>query len=162
MRNLIILVAFAILQSCSLEPKIIITKDYINNKYWNNYNNAIHVEKLKLKKDSILDIFKPNFDSGGVNNWNVTNKLEIDSTFYFGYSGLNSKNDKKKMKGKISFINDNGFNWYSSKGSVDIIGKLQNNSWYKFSNLKSTPVYFYVYVDSEGNTHKFSEDLSNY
>lgn len=159
----ILLLAVVILQSCFLESKkITITKDYIINEYWDDYNNAIYVEKLKVKKDSVLDIFDPSFKRKGANNWNVVHKLEVDDSFYFGYSGLNANVEKKKMKGKISFTKDNGFDWYTNKGNVSVIGELKKNTWYKFKGLRSRAYYLFVYVDSIGNTHKFSQDLSNF
>ena len=161
-KGTIIFIIILLLQSCSQEPKIVITKDYISNKYWDRYNNSIRVERMNLKKDSILNVFDSNFEKNIPNHWNVSNKLEIDSAFYFGYNGLNIKEDKLKLKDKVYFNKSNGFNWYSNNGEREIIGQLKNNSWYKFSNLKTIPFYVYIYIDNEGKVHRFNVDMSNY
>lgn len=162
MRYLIIVVALLLLQSCSQGQEIVITKEYIKNGYWSEFNNAIHLEKMKVRKDSLLDIFSPSFKNNVPNHWNITDKLEIDSTFYFGYSGLDTDAGKTKLQGKIYFNKNNNFKWYSNNGKTDTIGELEKKTWYKFSKLKTTPYYVYVYVDSIGKVHRFNIDMSNY
>ena len=162
MKTLIYLILLLLIMSCSLDPKIEITKDYISNKDWDEYNNSIHVEKMKVNKDSILNIFDANFKEDIPNHWNITNKLEVDSTFYFGYSGLNIKEDKVKLQDKVFFNKDNGFTWYSADGNTNIVGSLENNTWYKFSDLKTIPYYIYIFVDNTGKVHRFNVDMSNY
>ena len=77
MRIVFIIAIIFSLESCSQEPKIVITKDYISNRYWDNYNNDMHVEKMKLKKDSVLNIFSSDFKKEIPNHWNITNKLVL-------------------------------------------------------------------------------------
>jgi len=163
MRTLIIIATILLFQSCSQEPKIVITKDYISNKHWDNErNNAILVEKMKVKKGDALDATSPDFDKEIRSDWDLNDKLEVDSTFYFGYSGLNIKEDKVKLQGKVFFNKDNGFEWYSANGNKTIIGSLKNNTWYKFSGLKTIAYYVYIYVDSTGKVHRFNVNMSNY
>lgn len=163
MRILVIIAVIFLFQSCSQEPKILITKDYISNKHWDNErNNAIHVEKMKVKNGVILDATSPAFDKEILSNWDLNDKLVVDSTFYFGYSGLNIKKDKIKLKGKIFFNRDNGFEWYSANGDKTSIGSLENNTWYKFSGLRTIAYYVYIYVDEEGELHRFNVNMANY
>jgi hypothetical protein len=148
----------------------VITKDYISNKHWGDErNNAILIEKMKLKKDSLLNIFDPNFKKEIPNHWNITNKLEVDSTFRYSYAGLDSKGDRVKLKGKVFFNKDNGFYWnfgntYYAHKKTDksTIGSLENNTWYKFSDLKTTAYYVYIFVDDKGKVHRFNVNMSNY
>jgi len=170
MRILIIIATVLLFQSCSQKPKIVITKDYISNTHWDDErNNAILIEKMKLKKDSLLNIFSPDFKKEISNHWNITNKLEVDSTFMYSYAGLNIREDKVKLKGKIFFNKDNGFYWNfgntyygHKKTDKNVIGSLENNTWYKFSDLKTIAYYVYVYVDSTGKVHRFNVNMSNF
>lgn len=165
MRILIIIATVLLFQSCSQEQetKIVITKDYISNEHWDDErNNAILIERMKLKKDSLLDIFSSDFEKEIPNHWNITNKLEVDSTSYFGYSGLNIKKDKVKLKGKIFFNKNNGFEWYSANDDKTIIGSLENNTWYKFSSLKTIAYYVYIFVDDTGKIHRFNVNMANF
>ena len=146
--------------SCSSEPKIVIDKNHITNSYWNNYNNSIQVFKMKVKKDSIINTNAPNFKDN--NGWNLFHKLEIDSTFYFGYNGLNLKKDKPLLKGKIHFDKDNGFDWYTADGKKSVIGSLENNSWYLFNGLTTNPFSIIVYIDENGVLNRFNKIASNY
>ncbi len=164
------MVTIVFFTSCSEEPKIVIAKDYIINKHWDDErNNAILVERMKLKKDSVLNIFSSDFKGEIPNHWNITNKLEVDSTFMYSYAGLNSKEDRVKLKGKIFFNKDNGFYWNfgntyygHKKTDKNVIGSLENNTWYKFSDLKTIAYYVYVYIDGEGKVHRFNVNMSNY
>lgn len=169
MRLLIIITTVLLFHSCSQEPKIVITKDYISNKYWDEYNNAILVEKMKIKKGSVLDVFSPDFDKEIRSNWDLNDKLEVDRTFMYSYTGLGGKSDLKKLDGKIYFNKTNGFYWNfgnthfgHKKTNKNIIGSLENDTWYKFSDLRTIAYYVYVYVDSTGKVHRFNVNMSNY
>lgn len=161
------------LNSCS---KIEITKEYINNDYWNSQNNAIQINKMKVT-DSTLNVLSSDFVIEP-NHWNIVNKIKIDTSFYASYSGLNSiYPNKSKLKGKVYFNKNNGWkwlfksslypnqeglNWSSKVQEKAIIGELENNTWYRFSGLKMNRTYHvYVYVDSNGNTHNFGVNLAN-
>lgn len=162
MKPLVIFIISLFLTSCSLQSNIEITEDYISNKYWSDYNNAIHVERMKIKEGIDLDIFDIDFNRDIPNHHNITTKLEVDSSFYFGYSGLNIKSDKIKLIGRIFFNKDNGFEWYTNDGNRNIIGSLKRQTWYKISKLKSTPYYIYIFIDDNGKVHRFNQDLSNF
>lgn len=172
MRILIIIATVLLFQSCSQEQeaKIVITKDYISNKHWDDErNNSILVERMKLKKDSVLNIFSSDFKGEIPNHWNITNKLEVDSTFRYSYAGLDSKGDRVKLKGKVFFNKDNGFYWNfgstyydHKKTDKNTIGSLENNTWYKFSDLKTIAYYVYIYVDGEGKVHRFNVNMANF
>ncbi|WP_350288846.1 hypothetical protein [uncultured Croceitalea sp.] len=162
MTRLILLLAVLFFQSCSNDIEIVITREYIDNGYWDEYNNAIHVEKMKVKNGGVLDVLSIEFDKEIRSNWDLNDKLEVDSTFYFGYNGLNVKKDKKKLKNKIFFNRDNGFEWYSNKVSKSKIGLLQNNTWYKFSRLRPIAYYVYIYIDDTGEAHRYNVNMSNY
>ena len=160
--RIIILLFFSFIFSCSQKPKIIITKEYIINKHWNEYNNAIHVEKMKTKNGHVLSVFSKSFDSIIRSNWDLNNVLQADTTFYFGYSGLNTKKDKIKLKDTVYFNRENGYHWYVNNEKRSKIGVLENKNWYKFSRLRSTAYYVYIYVDSIGEIHRFNVNMSNY
>ena len=170
MRILIIIAIVLLFQSCSQKPKIVITKDYISNTHWDDErNNAILIEKMKAKGGGILNATSPDFDKEIRSNWDLNDKLEVDSTFRYSYAGLNSREDKVKLKGKIFFNKDNGFYWNfgstyygHKKTDKNVIGSLENNTWYKFSNLKTNAYYVYIYVDSTGKVHRFNVNMSNY
>ena len=159
MKYLILVIGFGLLVSCS--KRIEITNEYVYNEYWNEYNNAIGIEKMKVI-DSTLDIFSEDFQEQS-NHWNIVNKLEIDSTFNSYYGGLNIKNpNKPKLNGKVFFDKYNGWNWSLNGEKKKRIGKLENNTWYKFSHLKTTAMYKYVFVDSYGKTYIFTVNLDNF
>ena len=64
------------LASCS-DKKIGITSDYIINANWNNQANAIKINKLRLKKDSIINPYS------ALNEAELLEKLEDDTSFLF-------------------------------------------------------------------------------
>jgi len=150
---------FGLLISCE-NRKIEVTNEYILNEYWDDYNNAIEIQKMKVI-DSSLNIFSKDFRIES-NHWNIANKLQIDSTFNCYYSGLNFMKNKPKLKGKIYFNKENDLTWIVNGEKKQIIGNLKNNTWYKFSRLKNGTFHQYIFVDSIGKTHKFSVNLDNY
>ena len=159
MKYLITILIIGLLVSCG--KNIEITNEYVYNEYWNEYNNAIGIEKMKVI-DSTLNIFSEDFQEES-NHWNIVNKLEIDSTFNCYYGGLNiNYPNKPKLKGKVNFDKYNGWNWSLNGDEKQRIGKLKNNTWYKFSYLTTSAMYKYVYVDSIGKTHVFTANLDNY
>lgn len=164
MKLLIIIPIFLLFQSCSQGQEIVITKDYIDNGYWDEYNRSLLIEKMKIKKDSILDIFDPNFKKEVPNHWNITNKLVVDSTFVYRNSLLDQK--KINFSRRIYFNQRNANDWNFGHYSIDkqfpTIGSLERNTWYKFSKLKTRPFYIYIYIDGAGEIHRFNVDMSNY
>ena len=159
MRIIFFLLLFALI-SCSSEPRIVITKKSISNEYWDSYNNAIHVDRMKIKKDSTIDVSTSDFDTN--TGWSLFNKLEMDSTFYFGYNGLNIKKDKPLLTGKVFFDRDNGFEWYTGKGNIKIVGVLENETWYLISGLRTEPYELIIYVDENEQVHRFNKLASNF
>lgn len=150
--------ALILVYSCK---EIEITKEYIENDYWDNYNNAIKINKMKVT-DSTLNVLLSNFETEP-NHWNIVNKIDIDSSFVAYYSGLNSlMPNKPKLSGKVYFNKDNGWKWSFNGKEVNIIGELENNTWYKFSSLTNDAFFLYVYVDETGEIHQFAVNLSNY
>jgi hypothetical protein len=171
MKYFLIITTILLFQSCSpQEPKIVITKDYIINKHWDDKrNNAILIERMKVKNGGILDANSPDFDKEIRSNWDLNNKLEVDDTFRYSYAGLDIKGDRIKLKGKVFFNKDNGFYWNfgstyydHKKTEKNTIGRLENNTWYKFSDLKTIAYYVYIYVDNLGELHRYNVNMSNY
>jgi hypothetical protein len=160
MRLGFILILVLLFTSC--QDKIKVTKEYIENGYWNNQNNAIYIEKMKVT-DSTLDIFASDFKEEP-NHWNIVNKIEIDNSFSASYSGLNDfAPNKPKLKGKIYFNKDNGWKWLVNGQEKEIIGELKSKTWYKFTGLKMNTAYsLYVYVDSSGVVHTYGVNLANF
>lgn len=148
---------------------IIITKDYIINEYWSDKNNTIFIERMKVTDDS-LNIFAQDFKEEP-NHWNIVNKLEVDSSFIYGYNGGNenspysSKVPSPLLQRKVFFDRDNGWFWFYNnyKGAIKSeLGSLEKNTWYKFSRLTNSAFYIYVYIDSIGQAHTFNVNLDNY
>jgi|GEM_PF-2492690 len=153
-------------ESCSQAPKIQITKEYLVNRYWGNgFSNYFIIEKMKLKQDSSLDIFRTDFNATA-NSVNVVEKLESDTSFAYHYV---SRDNTRILDDIIYFGKSNKGEWHAANlrlktlgQKVEILGNLENNTWYKFSKLRDRPFFVYVYVDSIGMTHRFDYDLSNY
>jgi len=73
------------------------------------------------------------------------------------------KGSKKTLLSiKVHFNKYNGWNWNLNGEEKQTIGKLENDTWYKFSKLYSSAIYKYVYVDSIGQTHIFTANLNNF
>lgn len=157
----------SVTQGCSQKPKIEITPEYIKSKYWNKSStNFFIIEKMKVKQDSVLNIFQPGFNLKISNHWNITEKLEVDTSFVYTYD---SHSMHKITGNKIFFNQSNEGDWVTGsirftgeRKKMETIGNLENNTWYKFSKLRDRPLYIYVYVDSTGKVHRFDQDLSNY
>ena len=161
MKKIVFIIFIGLLFSCIKEIEI--TKEYISNENWDDKsNNSILIQKM-LVIDNSLNIFDPDFVMEP-NHWNIVNKLELDSSFVSSYWGLNtSDKDRPKLKGKVYFDKNNGWNWYVNGIKKPTIGNLRNNTWYKFSELTMNTAYYkYVYVDSNGKTHVFSVNLANF
>lgn len=174
-RLILIITLFISFLSCKKnERKVTIDRTQIFNSYWNEFNFSLRVDSMYVKKDSVLDIFGDSFDKNLPNHWNISNKLETDSTHYFGFTlnyfkhstdiseNAEMKSDENKIKPTVYFNKNNGFTWYSSKGKQEIIGELKNDCWYRFSQLTGVGIIYFVYVDSSGVTYSFQQNLSNY
>lgn len=141
--------------SCNTK-KVQIEKDFIINENWdNNYNNAILIEKLTSTDSS-------NRSPNKIDR-SIIEKLKVDSTFIAYYSGLNiNVPNKPRLKGKVFFDQSNGWNWSVNGKAKEVLGSLENNSWYKFSELYGSAIYEYVFVDNNGRTSVLTVDLNNF
>jgi hypothetical protein len=115
---------------------------------------------MKVKKDSLLNVSSPDFDMN--TGWILADKLEVDSLFYFGYSGLNTERTKVMLEGNIFFDKDNGFEWYTADGNKKTVGILQSETWYMFSQLKTEPYEILIYIDCNDQIHRFNKLASNF
>lgn len=140
----------------SLNEEIVVTPEYIINKNWDEQANAIQVQKMRLKKDSLLDVNR-------LSQSDVLSKLEEDSSFLYVANVTKIKEGSSKNS-PVYFDKDNGFYWWSDKGESKkkTIGNLAKGNWYKFSNLVTYPYYVYVYVDSTNKVHRQDVNLANY
>ena len=136
--------------------RIEITPDYIINENWNEQAKAIKISRMKLKKDSILNLHN-------LNQINIVGKLEEDSSFIW-YANVEMKPDNSFKEKKIYFNKDNGFDWGSEDPGIKTrtIGNLEKGNWYKFSRLVTFPYDVYVFVDSQNNIHQQDVNLANY
>jgi hypothetical protein len=143
------------INSCG-NARIEITSQYIINANWNEQANAIKLNQMKLKKDSVIDL-------SHLNQVDIVNRLEEDSSFRF-YANVKIKQGESYRNKKIFFNKYNGFTWLNDVSGVDTptLGDLQKGKWYKFSNLVTYPYFIYIYVDSLNNVHRFDVNLANY
>ena len=150
-----ILILGTVFISCNTK-KVQIEKDFIINENWdNNYNNAILIEKLTTTDSS--------YSSNNKIDRSVIERLKVDSTFVAYYSGLNANEpDKPRLKGKVFFDKNNGWNWRVNGKEKRVLGSLENNSWYKFSELYGSAIYEFVFVDNNGHTSVLTVNLNNY
>lgn len=155
-----------IFQKCSQKPKILVSSEYIINEYWKDpFSNFFEINRMHVKKDSILDLFAPGFNTDLPNHWNIVEKLEADS-LHFHYIS----NNKTRITGDtIFFSKKNDGKWFRSKSKwqaltdeSDFIESLEKKTWYQFSHLRPGKFYLFVYIDSTGQAHCFKQDLSNY
>lgn len=138
-----------------------ITDRYIVNDHWDGkYNNAIRIDKM-IVLDDRMDVFSKGFIKNSM-FWDFENTLAKDSSLSSSYWGQNTP-EKPYMEGKVFFDKDNGWNWNLNGVESRTIGKLEKDTWYKFSSLTvNTKYYKYVYVDNTGKTHIFSVNKANY
>lgn len=143
------LYVITILFLCSCQTqKIEITSQYIINKHWDEHANYISIEKMRLKKDSVID-----FEN--LNQVDIVNRLYNDSSFCYEANVNFHFKDVAESK-KIYFNENNGFVWWSNKGedSLRIIGNLEKENWYKFSGLLTYRYDVYVFIDSSKKTYR--------
>lgn len=161
MKKKIFPVLFALVVAGCSNKKIEITPEYIINEKWDEHANAIEISKQKVKKDSVINPFSTLY------NGDLASKLEDDSSFIF-FANVKYNGEKYSTR-KIYFNKDNGFFWREgylvgkeTKSTVNVIGALKKNNWYKFSYLVTHPYYVYVYIDNTNKVHRFDVNLSNY
>jgi len=144
---------------CS-DKKIEITSEYIINENWDKKgeqvgSNSIKINRMKLKKDSMINPFSD------LSQEDILNKLEEDSSFIY-VANIKIRQEESYKGKKIYFNRDNGFYWWTNQGNskTKILGRLEVGNWYVFSRLN--PYYEYVYVDSVNKVHRFNVNLANY
>ncbi|RAJ06807.1 hypothetical protein LX64_01934 [Chitinophaga skermanii] len=153
--SLFSLVMLIALTGC-LKNKIAITADYIINPNWDEYENSITIQKVKVRKDSTLNPFLK------LSQNEILERLEVDTSFCF--TGSVKFNGEQYSKRKVYFNKKNNFYWWSEnrKKKKETIGNLEKNTWYQFSGLISYPNYLYIYIDSMNQPHRFDVNQSNY
>lgn len=144
---------------CS-DKKIEITSEYIINENWDKKgeqvgSNSIKINRMKLKKDSMINPFSD------LSQEDILNKLEEDSSFIY-VANIKIRQEESYKGKKIYFNRDNEFYWWTNQGNskTKILGRLEAGNWYVFSRLN--PYYEYVYVDSVNKVHRFNVNLANY
>lgn len=165
MKIAIIICAFTFI-GC-LNKKIEITSAYIINENWSKKNeqelaNSITINKMNIKKDSAINPFLKLSQS------EILNKLEEDSSFMY-YANVKIEQGESYKNREIYFNKYNGFYWgsksrFNTTDTVKTIGNLQQDNWYKFSDLGliSHPYYIYIYIDTANKVHRFDVNLANY
>ncbi len=158
------LIPFVLMLFGCSSGKVEITNEYIINENWSKQNeeafaNSITIDKMKVKKDSIIDPFS-DLDQG-----EILRKLEKDPSFMHYANVKISKWEGYKNK-KIYFNRNNGFYWgsksrFNSDDTTTTIGNLKPISWYRFTDLGAI-AQIYVYVDSTNKVHRFDVNLANY
>lgn len=160
LNNLFSVLVVFLLLGCSqsikhVGDKIEITPEYIVNDNWTKVSTSIKISKMRLKTDSVLNIYN-------LNQADALSKLEEDSSFvYYANVAIDIMSDNGK---KVFFNQDNGFYWSGEESNVTtrVVGKLEMRCWYKFSYLVTFPYQIYIYVDSTNAIHRFDVNLSNY
>jgi hypothetical protein len=162
-RKYMVLLFLILLVSCNpFDPgDIVLTRTYISNEAWDDYNNQIKVEKMQMR-DSV-QMIRTDLDSIGKN----FTLLQVDSTYIYEYSGFRDK--RPNPKGKVYFNRDNGWKWtkvasnYKDNEIHTTIGNLEKDQWYKFSNLRGRGGFFiYVYVDVDGELQEYYQDVAGW
>lgn len=156
MKHLLGILVIIYLVGCSDKKKIEITTEYIINPHWDRLANAIKINKMRLKQDSVLDL-------AHLNQADILDRLEQDSSFFYVANAKIAPDEDYASK-KIYFNKDNGFPWWRRGGNsaVKTVGNLERGNWYKFSHLVTYPYYVYIYIDSVNNVHRFDVNLGNY
>lgn len=141
------------------EAKIIITKDYVINPNWSEANNSFVVYRMNLKDSSkSINLKNPTEPE-------LYHGLIKDTSF--SYTGFVEYNGEDYAKRKIYFNRDNGFQWlknFPKSGSTkEILGELQQDTWYLFAGLSQFKTLYYVYLDTSDSLHVFKvSTMTNY
>jgi hypothetical protein len=145
------------LVSCH-EENITISRDYIINPNWSEEANSFDVIKMKLKESG---------DSINLKTANITKiegKLKQDISFV--YRANVKYNGEDYATRKVYFNKDNGFLWWGdlhdSSSTKKVLGELQQNTWYLLAGLSNVRTLYYIYIDSQGNVHRFERMASNW
>jgi hypothetical protein len=146
---LFILICFII--ACH-NDKIIITRDYVHNENFQNFEiGLLSLCKIKLH-DSTIDINK---------NFNPFTLRAHDTINDFCYKVFGKINEDKT----IYFDNrQDSLSWFSCKNSAikrETIGRLELNSWYKFDGLKNLTE-IYTFIDVDGKSHIYQVNIANW
>lgn len=146
------------LVGCNTEKEVTITKDYVVNPNWDKTANTFSVVKMNLKDNSNSINLK------FVSPPELLNKLEKDNSF--SYIANVEYNGQKYSERKVYFERNNGFLWWGNlhnpNSTKEILGKLQQETWYLFGGLSNTHTLYYAYIDSIGNLHSFRISASSW
>lgn len=141
------------------EKEITITKDYVINPNWNEIQNSFVVSRMNLK-DSGYSI-----DIKHVDPTDLYRKLVEDTSFSFitnvKYNGVDYSNRK------VFFNKKNDFSWRKlnnrhSQYDQEILGELQQETWYFLGGLSNVKTLYYVYIDSLDTLHSFRVPASSW
>lgn len=156
MKFFLYLFIILIYSSCDNNKKIEITAEYIVNENWNELANSIKIDKMILKKDSVIDLFK-------LNQLEVINKLQEDSSFSYVANVKFKTNEEKKSK-MIYFNHENDFFWLKRdlETKIKVLGSLEKRTWFKFSRLLTHNYDIYIYIDSLNNVFRQDVVFSNF
>ena len=153
---LLLILGFAVCE----EAEVTITKDYVINPNWDEVDNAFQVIRLKFKNGSDSINYKNTWQS------ELEDKLEEDTSF--SYVANVKYNGVKYSERRVYFNRDNGFLWRkppdidpSRMTTYKTIGELQQDTWYLLAGLSSFKTFYYVYIDSLDNLHRFAIIVNN-
>lgn len=141
--------------ACGNQP-ITISKDKIVNENWSpdprEGRNGMTIQKVTVANDDSFDYY---LDKGFITDTDFRNDESFHYRAHFG---------KREVK-EINFDTEYDWKWIDvkNKNEVSKIGLLENNTWYKFSDLtNNTKFFLYVYIDENGLPHQYSVNRSNY
>jgi hypothetical protein len=168
MKIVTLLLSIISINACNSQYKILVTKDFILNHYWENYStNYFELQRLKAKSNSALETELLSSEKNPQIHERMLNDLMVDSTFVYRYR---SAQNSMLQNDTVYFGKINEGNWHTYDAikknygdSLKVLSQLEINSWYKFLNLRDRAKFFvYVYIDKFGDPHIYQKDLSNY
>lgn len=136
---------------CWNERAVTITKDYVINPNWDEVDNSFEVCRMKLKDSSKTIDLKDPADT------ELENGLIEDTSFsYIGFVEYNGEDYNKR---KVYFNKDNGFLWWGdlhkSSSTKEILGELQQETWYLLAGLSRYRIVYYIYLDTSDSLHVY-------
>lgn len=160
-RVLIISFVCFCLLGCQRQPKIEITRDYIYNSSWGNNPTQVSFAEIEVAPSI------KSKDPDSIRGFEIYNNRVIDLDprqlpwEYVLYSEVNTPK-------KVFFSKKNkNLEWFVLKenSSVDVIGRLELDTWYQFYGLYPTEGSnweHYVYVDRDGVVHVWAVMVGNW
>ena len=132
------------------EKKVTISKTYVINPYWNKYDDAFEVYRMKLNDNT------ESINLKNVSPSELLQKLVDDTSF--AYRTNIKFNGEDYSKRKIYFNRDNGFLWRlasNPNSTKKNLGELQHNTWYYLGGLGEEKTLYYIYLDNLDSLHSF-------